>query len=47
MPDGSARAKNKTARVAPGGFKSRIGLGLFAIAEQMQHEDEHVDKVQI
>ena len=47
MPDEKARAKNKTARVAPGGLKGQVRLMLFSIAEQMQHEDEHVDEVQI
>ena len=47
MPDEKARAKNKTARVTPGGFRSRVGLRLFTIAEQMEQEDEHIDEVQI
>ena len=47
MPDEIAPAKNKTARGDPGGLKGHVRLILLSIAEQMQHEDEHVDEVQI
>ena len=47
MPDEKARAKNKTARVTPGGFKGQSRLILFSISEQMQQEYEHVDEVKI
>ncbi len=47
MPDEKARAKNKTARVTPGGYKGHSRLILFAITKKMQQEYEHVDEVKI